>query len=100
MRRSAGWADRACQVKASKLLLEHFDDPKVVLRGFVGQILKSDDLLADLVREADTEWGRELGERPHLEREAQPVDPDDPYTLASVRQALTKLVEAASSGAK
>jgi hypothetical protein len=87
-------------VKSSKILLEHFDEPKVVLRGYVEQLLMSEALLTDLVREADMEWGRTLGERPHFERAGQPADPDDPYTLASVRHALTKLVEGAAPGGK
>jgi broad specificity phosphatase PhoE len=87
-------------VKTSQILLEHFDQPAVVLAGYVDQVLKSETLLKELVREADAEWGRTLGDRPHFEREGHPPHPDDPYTLASVRNALTQLVQKATSGGK
>ena len=83
-------------VKTSEILIEHFDQPAVVLARYVNQVLNSEDLLKDLVREADVEWGRTLGERPHFEREGRPPDPDDPYTLASVRNALTQLLQNAT----
>jgi hypothetical protein len=87
-------------VKASELLLEHFDQPEVVLGKYVNQVLASEALLKDLVRTADAEWGRALGERPHFDREGHQPDPDDPYTLASVRKALTRLIEGAATGRK
>lgn len=80
-------------VKTSELLIEHFDQPKVVLTAYVNQVLASETMLKDLVREADVGWGRTLGERPHFERDGRPPHPEDPYTLASVRQALTQLVQ-------
>jgi hypothetical protein len=83
-------------MKASEILIEHFDQPKVVLARYVDQLLKSDALLKELVRDADAEWGRALGERPHFERAGQPPNPDDPYTIASVREALNALVQGAS----
>jgi len=81
------------RIKASEILLEHFDQPVMVLADYLNQILKSDALLADLVREADAEWGRALGERPHFDREGDPPDPNDPYTLTSVRNVLVQLVQ-------
>jgi broad specificity phosphatase PhoE len=82
-------------VTTSEILLEHFDQPAIVLARCVNRILGSETLLKDLVREADAEWGRTLGDRPYFEREGQPPHPDDPYTLASVRNALTQLVQSA-----
>jgi hypothetical protein len=58
----------------------------------------SDSLLKELVREADVEWGRVQGERPHFEREGAPPDPDDPCTFASVRESLADLVEQLGGG--
>jgi hypothetical protein len=84
------------RVRTSELLLENFDQPAVVLVGYLNQVLKSETLLNDLVREADAEWGRALGDRPHFEREGHPPHPDDPYTLASVRNALTQLLQRAT----
>ena len=79
-------------VKGSELLLNNFDQPLVVLAGYCQRILDSDYLLEELVRDADVEWGRVMGERPYFEREGSP-HPDDPYTVESVRNALTELLE-------
>lgn len=84
------------KVKTSELLIEHFDQPAVVLAGYVNQVLGSEPLLKDLVREADVEWGRTIGDRPHFEQDGRSPHPDDPYTLASVRKALTQLLERAA----
>ena len=81
------------QVRTSEILMENLDQPAVVLAGYVNQVLNSETILTDLVREADAEWGRTLGERPHFERDGRPPHPDDPYTLASVRNALTQLLQ-------
>jgi hypothetical protein len=86
------------RVRTSELLLENFDQPAVVLAGYLNQVLNSETLLDDLVREADTEWGRALGDRPHFEREGHPPHPEDPYTRASVRNALTELLQSATRG--
>jgi len=86
------------RVTASELLLNHFEQPLVVLAAFCRQVLDSDYLLKELVREADVEWGRVQGERPHFDREGSPPDPDDPYTFESVRKALGGLVEQLGGG--
>jgi hypothetical protein len=60
------------RVKGSELLLNNFDRPLVV--------------------DADLEWSRLMGERPYLERAGAPCHPDDPYTVESVRNALSELL--------
>jgi hypothetical protein len=80
-------------VKGSELLLNNYEQPMVVLTGYCQKVLDSDYLLAELVRDADTEWGRVMGERPHFEREGALHHPDDPYTVESVRNALAGLLE-------
>ena len=80
-------------VKKSELLLNNFDQPLVVLAGYCQQVLDSDYLLEELVREADIEWGRLMGERPHFEKVGSAHDPEDPYTVESVRKTLYSLVE-------
>ena len=80
------------QVKESELFLKGFEQPLAALSGCLQRILQFDYLLTELVREADVEWGRVFGERPHFEKPGQPPHPDDPYTLASVRAALTELL--------
>src|SRR5690349_10913214 len=68
-------------VKASELLLNNFDQPLVVLAGYCRQVLDSEYLLEELVRDADVEWGRVMGERPYFVRPGSPSHPDDPYTV-------------------
>src|SRR5438309_1795325 len=79
-------------VRESEMLLKGFEQPLVVLAGYVRLVLGSEYALNELVREADVEWGRVFGERPRLDKEGCPPAPDDPYTLESVRAALTQLV--------
>ena len=80
-------------VKGSDLLLNEFDQPLVVLARYCQRVLDSDYLLKELVRDADVEWGRVMGERPYFEKEGSPRDPNDPYTVETVRNALCGLVK-------
>ena len=84
-------------VKASELLLNNFDQPLVVLAGYCRRVLDSEYLLEELVRDADVEWGRVMGERPYFVRPGSPSQPDDPYTVESVRNALSGLLEKLAS---
>ena len=84
-------------VKASELLLNNFDQPLVVLAGYCRRVLDSEYLLEELVRDADVEWGRVMGERPYFVRPGSPSHPDDPYTVESVRNALSGLLEKLAS---
>jgi hypothetical protein len=86
------------QVRESEQLLNGFDRPLAVLAGYVRQVLDSEYGLKELVREADAEWGRVFGERPCFEKDGCPPAPDDPYTLASVRAALTRLAGGLTAG--
>ena len=86
------------QVGQSELLLDNLDLPLVVLADHVRRVLGSEHLLKELVREADVEWGRVFGERPHFEQEGRPPHSDDPYTAESVRIALSQLVEKLNAG--
>ena len=86
------------QVRESELLLNAFDQPLVVLAGYVRQVLDSEYGLKELVREADVEWGRVFGERPRFEKDGCPPARDDPYTLESVRTALTQLAGGLTAG--
>jgi hypothetical protein len=75
-------------LNGSKRLLDNLDQPLAALAGYCQDILASDYLLKDLVREADVEWGRRMDERPHFEKAGSPQHPGDPYTVESVREAL------------
>jgi hypothetical protein len=80
-------------VKESELLVRNFDQPLVVLAAYCQQILSSEYLLEEVVRNADIEWGRVLGERPYFEKAGSAAHPDDPYTVESVRNTLSGLLE-------
>jgi hypothetical protein len=79
-------------VEGSELLLHDFEQPLTVLANSCQRILDSDYLLKEVVREADVEWGRVQQERPIFEREGSPPNPDDPYTLESVRKTLGSII--------
>ena len=85
-------------VTGSELLLINFDHPLVVLASYCRRVLDSDYLLKQLVRDADIEWGRVMGERPYFEKEGSPRHPDDPYTVESVRNALSGLLKQLAGG--
>ena len=85
-------------VKESELLLNNFDQPLVVLGSYCQRILGSDYLLEELVRHADIEWGRMLGERPYFEKAGSAAHPDDPYTVESVRHTLSGLLKLLAVG--
>ena len=75
-------------LRGSGPLLDNLDRPLMALSDYCRSLLASDYLLREIVSEADVEWGRAMDERPHFERDGVPPNPDDPYTLDSVRKAL------------
>lgn len=79
-------------VKESELLLNDFEHPLNALAKYCQGVLESEHMLQELVRSADIEFGRIMGERPHLDKPGVLSDPDDPYTSESVRETLTKLL--------
>ena len=80
-------------VKGSDLLLNDFDRPLVVLARYCERVLESDYLLERLVRDADIEWGRAMGERPYFDQEGSAPHSDDPYTFESARKILAGVIE-------
>jgi hypothetical protein len=86
------------QVRDSELLLKSFEQPLVALAGYVQYVLGCEYALRELVREADVEWGRLLGERPYFETDSGPPAPADPYTRESVRAALVQLMTELTAG--
>jgi hypothetical protein len=80
-------------VKGSEMLLNNFDQPLVVLAGCCQRILDSEYLLSELVRAADIEWARVMGERPYFERAGAEPNDDDPYTADRVRGTLSELLK-------
>jgi hypothetical protein len=86
------------RVKGCELLLNNYDQPMVVLASYCQRILDSDYQLEELVRDADIEWGRVMGERPYFERTGSARHPDDPYTVESVRNILSGLLKELAAG--
>ena len=81
------------------LLHDDYNQPLAMLADYVRQVLRSEYVLADLVREADVEWGRVVGERPYFQQPGSPPPPGDPYTTDSVRITLSRLIEKLAAGA-
>jgi hypothetical protein len=79
--------------RESEELLNNFEQPLMALGSYCQRILGCEYLLAELVRNADVEWGRVLGERPYFEKKGAPASPDDPYTVESVRKTLSGLLK-------
>jgi len=80
-------------VVTSELMLENPEQPLVVLGDYCRRVLASDGLLEELVRDADLEWGRRMGERPYFEKAGTPAHADDPYTIALIRKTLAGVLE-------
>lgn len=85
-------------LKGSELLLDNLDRPLVALAEFCRSLLATDSRLKEVVREADTEWGRAMNERPYFEREGVPANPLDPYTVEGVRQTLSEALKQLPEG--
>jgi hypothetical protein len=81
------------RAKGSELLLTNADQPLIVLASDIQRSLHSEYILTEIVREADIEWGNVLGERPYFDQEGCAPDPNDPYTLESVRTKLSQLLD-------
>lgn len=81
------------QLKGSRQLLENIDRPLAVLADHCRRIAASDELLSEVVREADVEWGRSMDERPHFNKPGVLAHPDDPYTPESVRALLAEMLK-------
>jgi len=73
------------------LLARHFDDAVGALLEYLDSVLDTHANLVDLVRQADSRWGREYDERPRFERPDQAPRSDDPYTIAKVTALLSAL---------
>ncbi len=81
------------RAKESEILLNNLDQPLIVLASCVQQVLDSEYLMKEFVRECDVEWGRTYGERPILQKEGCPSDQEDPYTVESVQNTLSNLID-------
>ena len=66
-------------------------NPAATVAAWLDDVLSQPAALAELVRQADMDWGRLYDERPHFERPGEAPHPDDPYTVAGVTALLTEL---------
>jgi hypothetical protein len=80
------------------LLNADYDQPLAALAQYISRVLASEQLLEEVVREADAEWGRVYDERPYFQEPSRPPHSDDPYTIDSVRLTLFQLHERFASG--
>jgi len=85
-------------VRESELFLNNFDQPLIVLASCCQRALQSEFLLQEVVRAADIEWGRIMSERPFLNKPDRPNHPDDPYTVESVRDTLSGILQQLAAG--
>ena len=81
------------QITGSVPLQDNVDRPLLAIATCLQRILASEELLREVVREADAEWGRLMDERPHFESGSGAPHPEDPYTLAAVRETLRGALE-------
>ena len=85
-------------LEGSQMLADNLDRPLFALAEYCRSLLASDYLLGEIVREADTEWGRAMDERPYFQREGAQPHPDDPYTLEDVRKTLSDVLKRLPEG--
>ena len=80
------------EVQRSASVLSRFlDSPLQGLDEILKGILSCNDRLTQFVEEVDATWGRIYQERPVFEKPGEPPDPDDPYTIETVRDKLEGL---------
>ena len=79
--------------ESDELLDAGYERPLAALASVTERILASTGRLRSFVRRVDAEWGRMYSERPYFEVGEAPPRPGDPYTLESVREALSRLLE-------
>jgi hypothetical protein len=70
----------------------HLSSPLDALREFLEMLVRTPQVLYELVRQVDVKWGQSSGERPHFQQPGQAPDPEDTYTHESVRQQLVTLL--------
>jgi len=82
------------RVREGEDLLERsYEDPLAALAEVTERLLARPESLRSFVRLVDAEWGRIYSERPYFEVGEAPPRAGDPYTIASVRQALSALLD-------
>ena len=70
---------------------QNLDSPLQALKQMLDKILDNSELLYELVRQVDFQWGKMYDERPYFQSPGQPPHPNDEYTHESVEEQLTSL---------
>ena len=65
--------------------------PLQALKQMLDKILDNSELLYELVRQVDFQWGKMYDERPYFQSPGQPPHPNDEYTHESVEEQLKSL---------
>ena len=71
---------------------QNLDSPLQALKQMLDKILDNSELLYELVRQVDFQWGKMYDERPYFQSPGQPPHPDDEYTHESVEEKLKTLL--------
>lgn len=71
---------------------KNLDSPLQALKEMLDKIVTNSELLYELVRQVDFEWGKMYDERPYFQSPGQVPHPDDEYTHESVEEKLKSLL--------
>lgn len=78
---------------SERSLEESYEHPLATLADIARGILASPARLRGFVRQVDAEWGRMYSRRPYFDQDEAAPGAEDPYTVASVREALVSLLD-------
>lgn len=71
---------------------QHLDHPKEALASAIKDILSTEFMLREFVRQVDVRWGEIFRERPLFQKEGQEPQAEDEYTFDSVRAELIQVL--------
>ena len=97
VRDNSGALKRHLEVRVTEnetLVGTHLGAPLEALRTAVQNILRTDAMLVEFVRQVDQRYGQMYDVRPHFHKAGQDPHPEDEYTHDSVRAALEQLLAA------
>ncbi|MDJ0732184.1 MAG: hypothetical protein QNJ33_19580 [Crocosphaera sp.] len=71
---------------------QNLDSPLQALKQMLDKIINNSELLYELVRQVDFQWGKMYDERPYFQSPGQTPHPNDEYTHESVEEKLKILL--------
>lgn len=82
------------KIRSASLVAEqHPDRPKEALASIIEDIVSTEFMLREFVRQVDVRWGEIFQERPFFQKQGQEPHADDEYTFDSVRAELSRLLD-------